>query len=307
MARIADHGGGPPIDSRRPWPHSYPRAFLPGSMTDTLPLPTALPTTLLGAPGPVASEPFPHVIRRPAIDRDRYAALAEAFPAVERIAGPPPHPNNAAFRVSAATLLRSAKLPAVWRAFVAHHVGPAFWADIVRTMGSAMRAVHPGLEGRIGRPLQDWRSGCRRRDQGCDVLLDCQLVVNTAVTEVTTVRGPHVDTPDKLFSGLFYFRPDDDPTPGGDLDLYRWTADPQFRELFAAADRIERVASVSYAANCFLGFVNGPQAVHGVSPRGLTDRPRFYVNLIAECVAPIFALPQVPGWVPGPQHRDARE
>lgn len=276
-------------------------------MPDAAPTPPALPHTLLGAPGPVASDPFPHAIRRPAIDPSHYAALAAAFPAIERIAGPPPHPNNTAFRVSAATLLRSAKLPPVWRDFVAHHVSPAFWADIVRTLGPAMRAVHPRLEGRVGRPLEAWRVGCRKRDHGCDVLLDCQLVVNTAVTESSTVRGPHIDTPDKIFSGLFYFRPDDDATAGGDLDLYRCTHEPQYRELFAVVDRIARVATVAYAGNCFLGFVNGPRAVHGVSPRAVTSRPRFYVNLIAECPFPIFAVPQVPGWVPGPDHGDARE
>ncbi len=281
-------------------------ATVPDPVSSPGPIVQTSARTLLAGTGIVAAEPFPHVVRRPAVDPDHYAALAESFPPMARIAGPPPHPNNTAFRVSAATLLRAPKLPGLWRDFVAHHVSGDFWADIVRVLGPAIRAAHPRLEARVGRPLEAWRAGCRKRDQGADVLLDCQLVVNTPVTEATTVRGPHIDTPDKLFSGLFYFRPADDPTPGGDLDLYRWDGEPRFRELFAVADGLRLVATVPYAANSFLGFVNGPAAVHGVSPRAVTDRPRFYVNLVAECPFAIFHAPQLPGWQPGPEHHDAR-
>ncbi|MGE0723090.1 MAG: hypothetical protein AB7O45_01880 [Alphaproteobacteria bacterium] len=258
------------------------------------------------ADGPaVAASPFPHVVCRPALPEGDYRRLAEAFPPMARIAGPPPHPNNEAFRVGAATLLASRKLPAVWRDFVAHHVSPAFWSDIVRVLGDAIRVLHPTVEARIGRPLDQWRVGCRRRDQGTDVLLDCQLVVNTPVTAETTVRGAHIDTPDKIVSGLYYFRPDDDATPGGDLDLYRWRGPPRFYELFAPHDAVERVATVPYAANCFLAFVNAPVSVHGVSRRAVSDRPRFYVNFIAELPFDLFQVPQVPGWRPAPDDREA--
>jgi len=45
---------------------------------------------------------------------------------------------------------------------------------------------------------------------------------------------------------------------------------------------VDLVKTVSYRANSYVCFVNSPQAVHGVSPRDLTDVPRRYINFIAE-------------------------
>ena len=58
----------------------------------------------------------------------------------------------------------------------------------------------------------------------CEVLLDAQVCVNTPVLRAaSSVRGPHVDKPNKLFAGLYYLRPPGDTTTvGGELQLYRY-------------------------------------------------------------------------------------
>jgi hypothetical protein len=44
-----------------------------------------------------------------------------------------------------------------------------------------------------------------------DVMLDPQFAINSAVTFVSTVRGPHLDKPYKLFAAILYMQhPDDD-------------------------------------------------------------------------------------------------
>jgi hypothetical protein len=39
-----------------------------------------------------------------------------------------------------------------------------------------------------------------------EVLLDCQIAINTPVRKRSTVRGAHVDQPDEIYAGLLYFR-----------------------------------------------------------------------------------------------------
>ena len=51
--------------------------------------------------------------------------------------------------------------------------------------------------------------------------MDAQIVTNRpAAADATGVRGPHLDMPDKLISGLVYLRSSEDDSEGGDLELY---------------------------------------------------------------------------------------
>jgi hypothetical protein len=54
--------------------------------------------------------------------------------------------------------------------------------------------------------------------------------------------------------------------------------------------------TVQYAANAYACFVNSEQAVHAVSPRGVTNVPRRYINFIAELPVKVFEPKQLTGW-----------
>ena len=45
---------------------------------------------------------------------------------------------------------------------------------------------------------------------------------------------------------------------------------------------VELVKTLPYKANSYACFVNSALAIHGVSPRGITNIPRRYINFIAE-------------------------
>ena len=115
-----------------------------------------------------------------------------------------------------------------------------------------------------------------------EVRLDCQFVMNTPVTKKSTVKTPHIDLCDKIFSALFYMRDPRDDSTGGDLDIYDWRREPRFIKHRTLNRDVELVKTVTYQANSYLCFVNSAQAVHGVSPRDLTQVPRRYINFIAE-------------------------
>ena len=165
----------------------------------------------------------------------------------------------------------------------------------MRALAPDIRATYPDLEQRIGRPLEQWRAGVRRRDTfaSCEVLLDAQICINTPVrTAASSVRGPHVDKPNKLFAGLWYLRPPEDTdTVGGELLIYRWRAG---RARFDGAELeprdVEVVAQVPYAGNTFVLFLNSLDALHGVTPRQPTPRTRWFLNLVGEVGVPLFDL-----------------
>ncbi len=148
----------------------------------------------------------------------------------------------------------------------------------------------------MGRRYEDWRVVPRGFPGEADIHLDCQFVMNTPVTEVGSVKTAHVDLCDKIFSALFYFRDSADDTPGGDFEIYRWRRAPRFIKHRSMNRDVEMVKIVKYEANAYACFLNSEQAVHGVSPRGITNVPRRYINFIAELPMKAFEPRQLTAW-----------
>jgi hypothetical protein len=251
------------------------------------------------SPADVVAEPFPHLVRASALPSAHYRLLADEFPSLAVVAEHAPAlGSNQAVRLSAVQALGRPDLSASWRRFFELHTSGEYWDDIVRVFRDALRTALPGLETRIGRPFERWRVARRGDDVDADARLDCQFVMNTPVTTRGSVKTPHVDRHDKIFSALLYMRPPDDPTAGGDLDLYRWRRAPRFLKHRVLPSDVEHVRTIPYAPNIFVAFVNSPGSVHGVSPRDVTDIPRRYVNFIVE--VPVRAFEPVQA---GPWHR----
>lgn len=239
--------------------------------------------------------PFPHYVVPDALPADSFARLIAEFPDDERVRRGMPSGDNRRFSLSAPEALADPRISLAWREAVLAHVGQSFLDDVLRALAADIRATYPDLESRTGRPLEQWRAGVRRRDsfESCEVLLDAQICINSPVLAVpSSVRGPHVDKPNKLFAGLWYLRPpQDDDTVGGELLIYRWRAG---RTRFDGAELeprdVEVVSKVPYAGNTFVLFLNSLDALHGVTPRQPTPRARWFLNLVGEVKAPLFDL-----------------
>jgi hypothetical protein len=237
--------------------------------------------------------PFTHLVRQNALPAADYDQLAAEYPSLTTIAGQGELPSNIAVRLTAQEVLRHRSISVRWREFFEYHTSTSYWRNIVRLFANDLRREIPGLEERMGRAFADWRVVRRGSEGPADVRLDCQFVMNTPVARASSVKTPHIDQRDKIFSGLLYFRDPRDESTGGDLDLYRWRRPPRFVKHRALEADLERVETVKYAANCYLGFVNSESAVHGVSPRTVTSIPRRYINFIAELPFDAFAPRQV--------------
>ncbi|WP_459858929.1 hypothetical protein [Dongia sp. agr-C8] len=244
----------------------------------------------------VFDDPYAHYTRRNVVPADVYAALEAEFPSLDMILGGRAAASNQAVRMTVKQVLNDRRISPLWREFFEYHTSGDYWRDVVRLFGDRFRRAFPNLEERIGRRYEDWRVVPRGFAGEADLHLDCQFVMNTPVTEVSSVKTAHVDLCDKIFSALFYFRQAGDNTPGGDFEVYRWRRSPRFVKHRSLNRDVEMVKIVQYEANAYACFLNSEQAVHGVSPRGITNVPRRYINFIAELPMKAFEPKQLNAW-----------
>ena len=73
----------------------------------------------------------------------------------------------------------------------------------------------------LGCVQNKFTTGLRHNDSsGAEVMLDCQVAMNSPVRVRSAVRGPHLDGAGELFAGLLYFRHHNDHvSTGGDLQV----------------------------------------------------------------------------------------
>ena len=231
----------------------------------------------------VITEPYTHHARQNAVPAEIYRQLEAEFPSLEMILnGRSEIGSNVAVRLTVKQVLGDRRISPLWREFFEYHTSGDYWRHVTRLFGDHLRSEFPDLEARVGRRFEDWRVVPRGFAGEADIRLDCQFVMNTPVREVTSVKTPHVDLCDKIFSALFYFRDPADQVSGGDFDIYRWRREPRFIKHRSMDRDVELVKTLRYAANSYACFVNSARAIHGVSPRGITNIPRRYINFIAE-------------------------
>jgi hypothetical protein len=241
----------------------------------------------------VRMEPFAHVVVENCLPPDYYRALASAYPGDEQVLqlngwrrGGPVQ-SNQRNDISAHQVLREPGLVApIWEDFVRYHTSPAFYAEVVRVLGPALRATYPDLEQRLGGRLETLRSGVRfaAHDDPGPVSLDCQIGINTPATRPSSVRRVHTDSPEELFAMLLYFRRDEDDSSGGDLQLLRWRPGRKRRFVGSECDDGDamQVGSVPYRPNTLVAFVNSTESLHAVSERAITPHSRRLVNIVGE-------------------------
>jgi hypothetical protein len=244
----------------------------------------------------IVHEPYPYVIVPDALEAAYYAELARSFPSLERIAGRGPFPSNRVFRMPACDVLPDLAIPAIWRDFFAYHCSGAFLGELVAFWHDVIYREYPSIETWFGKPLTQVTTGVRVYQHGrapehipanmhSDAMLDCQFVVNSPVTKPSSVRGPHLDKPYKLFAAILYLRDPEDGSTGGNHRLERFkTQRYHFDRHYQVADRcVEPFAEVPYAPNTLVLWLNTPRSVHSVTPRSVTAVPRRYINLLTEC------------------------
>jgi len=235
--------------------------------------------SILQNAGPVEKEPYPHVVIENALPNDLYFSLLKSRPHWWQIA-PEQYEQNERYDLPSRRALMMRPLSAIWREFIAYHTSIAFWMEWSSLFGIDWRIglprkkvngiAHEQLLGGIG--VRGWHNTL--------VTLDCQIGINTPVTEVSRVRGPHLDHPIELMAGMLYMPLDND---GGDLIIYEKIKEIEIYGKSEIKDHcVREVKRVPYKKNTAVFFLNGLTAIHGVSERNVTGNPRQLVNFIVE-------------------------
>ena len=242
-------------------------------------------------------EPFPHVVIKDALDEEVYSQLKSEWAALDILRQGEDNKgsdlsSNKRLHYLAKESLGDERITPFWREFIALHTSDTFFQEFFQIFKEPILQMYPDFEQKYG-SFETLKSGLRKVDtfETVDVLLDALICINTPViTKPNAVRGAHIDLPDKLFAGLFYMRDPEDPSIGGDLEIYKFkNGKPYgFRSSAIADSYIEPVKTIKYDRNVFVLFLNSVYALHGVSVRSLTDRSRYFVNLVGEVKQPLF-------------------
>ena len=240
----------------------------------------------------IRRDSFPISIIEGALPEDYYEELSSSLPPLDYVTGDTTTKNNTAYHRIAPETVKDAQLPAIWQDFIAYHCSKEFFEKFCDVWGADVAAAHPDFLENFGKPLEDFTVGMRYPGKGKtpqnlnhDIMLDCQFCYNSPVTKPSVVRGPHLDSPFKLFAALLYMRHPDDHSTGGDLDIYRLRdgCSPRPRPGRIHPRNVERQFTIPYRANTLIIWINSPAALHGVTPRSVTEVPRRYMNFLGEC------------------------
>lgn len=234
----------------------------------------------------IGVEPFAHVVIQNAMEAGDYQNLAASFPGFARMAWDGPAPSNRRYAMSADAVQQADDMPDIWKRFVAQHTSLDFLKQVAALFdGHWQPSLLQAIEGRFdGHDTGLLRSSEPPTDDGgLRLRLDARLEINTPVlVKPSSARGPHLDTPNRLYSGLFYMRAPDDDSVGGELVLYRWRRPPDTCHYQLRPDEVSEVARIPYRANQLVLFPQSIDALHGVGLRHPTPHTRRYVFITAE-------------------------
>lgn len=236
-------------------------------------------------PDLVQTDPFPHLILTDPLDASIYERLEKDFPPV-RLIRSAKHVDHRD-QITAPELLAHPEISSLWKRFARLHTSSRFFQKLVSLFGPQVRAAYPWFEEEMGRPLPSLSCGLRdpQAKSQPDIGLDCQPGLNVISLEPASVRTAHLDANNKLFTGLFYMKSDDDDSEGGDFLLYRPKKIPPTFDSPTTIPKseLEIAKRIPYRKNVAVFFLNSPHSIHGVSVRSGTAVPRRLVNLVAGC------------------------
>ena len=242
----------------------------------------------------IYTEPFPHIIIKDPIDPQLCSELIWNFPPIEIVAKGAPIVSNQRFSYCAKDCLRDININPIWKEFVNIHVSQFFLNEFTFLFKQHIREMYPSLLTDMGEE-ESWKAGIRNIDNfsNADVLLDAQISINTPVSgRPSSVRGGHIDLPNKLFAGLYYLRHPQDKSTGGDLEIYTFKnhQERRFKGQFIDDKHIQLVNTVKYQSNVFVLLLNSIKSLHGVSVRSITQEPRLFFNLVGEVNRSLFNI-----------------
>jgi len=244
----------------------------------------------------MVGDPYPHLVVDHALPVEIADTILAEMPPLEVLAQDRPLGSNRRFYLPTEKALAEPRISKAWKdAMRAVNDSPQGVLDwVASNLASQILAAYPDFETRFG-PLDELRAVPRAQPnrRPNEVGLDAEIVVNSpALSDGTSVRGPHLDHPDKLISALLYLRAEDDDSTGAELELFEALSHrPAFDQRHdLPRNSVRCVGSYPYRHNLLVFSINTPRSLHGVSPRSRTLRPRYHIHIVGELNGPLFQI-----------------
>jgi hypothetical protein len=165
----------------------------------------------------------------------------------------------------------------IWTEFVLYHMSEKFFRELLRLFGPEIKTISPQLEPRLGTSLERVpikyyeKNIIYDHESSKSIFLDGDIGINTISNNTTSVRKHHVDGMQRIFGGLLYFKRTDDDATGGDLEFYRLKYNQSLtinKSVELNKNQLDFVSRIEYQANTAVFWLNSPNAIHNVTPRG---------------------------------------
>ena len=224
----------------------------------------------------VKLHPYPHVVVENCLPEELYLELERDYPSYKdilKVAKPGRSsiaPNTrvdlrASMVLSSSQSKKSKKnsnnnrlVSKSWEEFVKYHSSREFYEEVIDLFGEEVFRKYHGqsMEEKYGTKLREMETEVRlmsRKKNPAPVTLDAQIGVNTPVVKgQSRVRGLHVDNPHELYAGLLYFRDENDPATGGNLEIYECLNGAGKCEEYSEAERLKHRKRVGLWSTIFL-------------------------------------------------------
>lgn len=233
----------------------------------------------------VLDDPFPHIVIENALPANYAKSLTNSFPTNLFSY----KDNNTRLDYSALETMNDTNVKSYWKEFIDYHSSESFFFEVLEIFKNNISEA----DYKKFIKMKTLKRGFEIQKNNT-VYLDAQISINSPVNKPSSVRKIHVDNSNKLFSGLFYLRLQEDDSVGGNLELYKWKDSYTFNEKIKIYEEglnpkfCDLVKEVEYRNNVGIIFLNSIDSLHGVSERQETKHPRCFVNLVCETKKDIF-------------------
>ena len=162
----------------------------------------------------ISHDPFPHLIVHNCLPSHLYSQLEAAYPPDDYLQKWQPERTgeNVRQKIEFHSIVNHrASWPGcdIWNDFVSTHLSSYFFHQLLNLFSREILTTSPLLESILGCPLDQARISTHipnkplsLSDEEKTIFLEGDVGINTPLTSLTSVRGPHVDGMQKIFAGL---------------------------------------------------------------------------------------------------------
>ncbi len=227
----------------------------------------------------ISLNPFPHIIIKNPLDKSFYQKLQNEFPEDSLFCNEKEMKENARYNIRNTDL--NEKITKTWSDFIEYHSSDIFFDQIINIFSDSIATLFPDfLKNYKDNLYQHGNSKSDFLANKINLCTDTEIAINSPLTKnISTVRSPHLDSPQKLYAGLFYMRNKFDESHGGDLKIYCFKNKNKIKYYGndVPIKNLIEYSTVKYEENVLILLLNTPDSIHGVTERTPTQYSRRFV------------------------------